>query len=338
MRFLLLPASLIYSLIISVRNKLYDFNVLKSHSVEKSIGIGNLSMGGTGKTPLTLYLASWLSEKNQNLTILSRGYKRTTKGILEVLQSHKSHEVGDEPLMYKIRLGNLVKVFVSKNRYEGSQIVRKYDKSAFILFDDVFQHRKVIPSISIIASPFNDLFYKDYILPVGRLREPRSNVKRAHCIVITRCPKALSITEKEHISNQLKKFNLPIFYSTIEYGEMTCFGSKVDCIKRILLVTGIANNNHLVSHLKKTYETEVISYSDHYDYEESDLQEIHEKFGSFADSESIVLTTEKDMVRMLKHKSFIEEKNLPIYYLPISFQIEDEIRFKSLISEYVGEV
>jgi len=338
MRFLLLPASLIYSLIISVRNKLYDFNVLKSRSVEKSIGIGNLSMGGTGKTPLTLYLASWLSDQNQKVAILSRGYKRTTKGFLEVLHSHQVHEVGDEPLMYKKRFGDLVKVYVTKNRYEGSQVVRKENNTAFIVFDDVFQHRKVNPSISIISSPFDDLFHKDFVLPVGRLREPRCYINRAQCIVITGCPPTLSNEEKENITSELSSYKKPVFYSTIHYDEMKCFGKKVDTINKVLLVTGIANNQHLVTYLKKTYEIQVISYPDHYNYTEKDIRDIHEKFGSFADKESIVLTTEKDMVRMLKYQGFIDENELPMYYQPISIQLQDERKFKSLIKQYVGEV
>ena len=338
MRFLLLPASLIYYLIISVRNKLYDFNVLKSHSVEKSIGIGNLSMGGTGKTPLTLFLASWLADHNQKVAILSRGYKRTSKGFIEVLQKHKSHEVGDEPLMYKKRLGDLVKVFVTKNRYDGSQIVRKDDKAAIILFDDVFQHRIVNPSISIIASPYSDIFHKDFILPVGRLREPKSQIHRAQCIVVTGCPTDLSESAKEKVANDLSCYNKPVFYSTIHYDEIKCFGTKVDSIHKVLLVTGIANNEHLVSYLKKTYEIQVISYPDHYNYTENDIRDIHEKFGSFADKESIVLTTEKDMMRMLKYQEFIDKNKLPMYYQPISIHLQDDEKFKSLIEQYVGEI
>ena len=154
MRSLLLPLSWIYSLVIFIRNKLYDLGVIESNKINRSIGIGNLSMGGTGKTPLTQYLAQWLIENNQVVYILSRGYKRSTNQNILVKESHLSHEVGDEPLMYKKRFKNKINVLVSKNRWLGSVDVKKNNSNAFLLFDDVYQHRKVITDFSIITTPF----------------------------------------------------------------------------------------------------------------------------------------------------------------------------------------
>ena len=338
MRFLLLPFSWIYTLAIYIRNSLYDCGALKSNPVKNSIGIGNLSMGGTGKTPLTIYLAQWLIDLNQMVFILSRGYKRNTDGYIEVQYSHQSDEVGDEPLMYKKRFKDEVNVVVSKNRWFGSKQIKIKHPEAYLLFDDVFQHRKVKPDFSILTSSFNDLFIDDMLIPAGRLREPKKNVKRGDCILITRCPHDLSDNRKKKIREKLHKYNKPLFFCSIKYEGFISFGRKINTIKKILLVTGIANNQALISHLQKSYEMDVISYPDHYSYTQKDMEEIHQKFGNFAGEESIILTTEKDMVRMLQFEKFIEEKKMPLYYQPISIDLHNEIEFKSLIKENVGEI
>lgn len=338
MRFLLLPFSWLYALTLFIRNLLYDIGFLESSRVKKSIGIGNLSMGGTGKTPLTLFIAEWLIENNEHVFILSRGYKRTTKGTIQVDESHKSHEVGDEPLMYKRRLKDKINVIVTKNRWLGSLKAKRQSPEAFTLFDDVFQHRKVITDFSIVTTPINDLFLDDLLIPVGRLREPKRNIKRANCIVITRCPNQLSSDEKRHIRSRFMHYNKPVFFSSIRYENFICFGTKIKKIKRILMVTGIANNDNLKSHLEKSYEIKVVSYPDHYAYRLQDMKDIHQKFNSFADEQSIILTTEKDMVRMLEFEKYILKNNLPMYFQPISLDLQNEKEFTSLIKNYVGKI
>ena len=222
MRFLLLPFSWIYSLVIFIRNKLYDFGVLESNTVNRSIGIGNLSMGGTGKTPLTQYLAQWLIENKQDVYILSRGYKRSTDQNIFVKESHLSHEVGDEPLMYKKRFKSKINVLVSKNRWLGSLDAKKDNPNAFFLFDDIYQHRKVITNFSIITTPFNDLFVDDMVLPVGRLREPKGNINRASCILVTRCPAKLSQEERSVVEDKLSRYKKPLFFCSIRYENFIC--------------------------------------------------------------------------------------------------------------------
>jgi tetraacyldisaccharide 4'-kinase len=338
MRFLLLPFSWLYSLGIFIRNLLFDIGFLKSFRVKNSIGIGNLSMGGTGKTPLTLFIAEWLIENNEHVFILSRGYKRTTEGTMQVDESHKSHEVGDEPLMYKRRLKEKINVIVTKNRWLGSLEVKRQSPEAFALFDDVFQHRKVITDFSIVTTPINDLFLDDLLIPAGRLREPKRNIKRANCIVITKCPNQLSSDKKQDIRSRFMHYNKPVFFSSIKYENFICFGEKVKKIKRILLVTGIANNDNLKSYLEKSYEIKVVSYPDHYPYRLQDMKDIHQKFNSFADEQSIILTTEKDMVRMLGFEEYILENKLPMYFQPISLDLQNEKEFTSLIKKYVGKI
>ena len=338
MRSLLLPLSWIYSLVIFIRNKLYDLGVIESNKINRSIGIGNLSMGGTGKTPLTQYLAQWLIENNQVVYILSRGYKRSTNQNILVKESHLSHEVGDEPLMYKKRFKNKINVLVSKNRWLGSVDVKKNNSNAFLLFDDVYQHRKVITDFSIITTPFNDLFVDDMLLPAGRLREPKKNVNRASCILVTRCPESMSQDKITHIKNKLSEYNKPLFFSSISYEAFVCFGEKIREISRVLLVTGIAKNENLIAHIQNTYETTTISYPDHYRYTLDDIKDIHQKFNSFASEHTIILTTEKDMVRMLEFEEYIKRNKLPMYYQPISINVHNEQEFISLIKEHVGEI
>ena len=338
MRFLLLPFSWIYAFVIACRNGLYNYEVYKTHHVKKSIGIGNLSMGGTGKTPLTVYLTHWLIEQKKNVFILSRGYKRTTTGEIEVKLQDESHEVGDEPLMYKKRFKEKVRVLVSKNRWTGSQKARTQDSEAILLFDDIFQHRVVKVDFSIVTTPYNDLFVDDFILPVGRLREPKTNIKRANCILITRCPDGMTSNKKQEIENKLSSFKKPVFFSSIKYDKFTSIGTEIEAIQKILLVTGIADNKALRTYLERSYELEVLSYPDHYQYTQKDMEEIHQKFGNFANNKSIILTTEKDGVRMLKFDQFIKDHKWPLYVQPISIEVQDEKEFKSLIKNYVGEV
>ena len=338
MRFLLLPLTGPYALIIFIRNFLYDIGFLKSYRVKNSIGIGNLSMGGTGKTPLTIYLTEWLLKNHETVYVLSRGYKRTSRGMVQLKESHKSHEVGDEPLMYKKRFKNKIQVIVSKNRLYASHSVIKKNPGAIMLFDDVFQHRKVITEFSIVTTPFNELFVDDLLIPAGRLREPKNNIKRAHCILVSKCPNELSHEEKENIKSRLSNYHKPIFFSSIVYEKFICFGVAVENIKRILLVTGIANNQNLKSHLEKTYEIEEVTYSDHHRYDIEDIKDIHQKFNSFADEQTIILTTEKDMVRMLEFETYLSKNKLPIYFQPISIEMHNEKEFTSLIKNYVGKV
>lgn len=338
MRYFLLPISWIYISVITVRNLLFDFRLFSSKDIDHTIGVGNLSMGGTGKSPLSIYIAELILRNQGSPALLSRGYGRKSKGYIEVNEGHLSQDVGDEPLMFKQRFKNKVGVYVCENRILGSKNIRRNSPKSTIIFDDVFQHRKIKPSLSILTTPYGDPFFTDYILPVGRLREPRLSAHRADCIVVTKCPEALTDEDYNKVKNKLSKFSKPIFFSHIEYGEMKPMKERIHDIKNILLVTGIVDPSHLIEHLKDKYKIQSISFRDHHDFTVKDIEKIHEKFGTFDPKDSIILTTEKDKVRLSKFDELIAQNGALWYYQPISIRIHDKAQFESLMKEHVRKI
>ena len=338
MRYFLLPISWIYASVIAFRNLLFDFNFFSSKDIDHTIGVGNLSMGGTGKSPLSMYIAELILRNQGEPALLSRGYGRKTKGYIEVDGNHLSQNVGDEPLMFKQRFKDKVGVYVCENRILGSNKIRAANPHSTIIFDDVFQHRRVKTSLSILTTPYGEPFYQDYILPVGRLREPSNNAHRSDCIVVTKCPDNLTDEDYNKVKNKLSKFSKPIFFSHIEYGEMKPINERIHNIKNILLVTGIVDPSQLIKHLKDKYTIQSISFADHHDFTVKDIEKIHEKFGTFDPKESIILTTEKDKVRLSKFDELIAKNSALWYYQPISICIHKEAQFESLIKEHVRKV
>ena len=338
MRYFLLPISWIYTSVVSIRNLFFDFQLFNSKNIDNGIGVGNLSMGGTGKSPMSVYIAELILKNQGKPAILSRGYGRKTKGFIEVYEDSLSQDVGDEPLMFKQRFKDEVGVYVCENRTLGSKKIRESIPKSTIIFDDIFQHRKIKPSLSILTTPYGDPFYKDHVLPAGRLREPRKNAHRADCIVVTKCPESLTVSDYNTIKNKLSKFSKPIFFSHIDYGEMTPFKDEKQNIKNILLVTGIVDPSHLIQHLKDKYKIQSISFPDHHAFTKKDIEKIHEKFDTFDPKESIILTTEKDKVRLSKFDVLIAKNGASWYYQPIGISIHDKAQFESLIKEHVRKV
>ena len=338
MRYLLLPISGAYALVIFIRNRLFDRHILPSQKVPKSIGVGNLSMGGTGKSPLSIYLAEFLLKNHYLPALLSRGYGRVSKGFIEVQRNALSISVGDEPLMFKQRFKTNAHVFVCENRINGTEKIRNKHPESVIIYDDIFQHRKVNPSFLVLTTPYNDMFLDDHILPVGRLREPISSAKRADVVMITKSPQDISDERIRKIKQRFERFEKPIFFSSVTYGNMVPFEKQNKTVRNILLVTGIADPSHLINHLENKFSIETISFSDHHVYTASDLNKIHEKFGTFDSEETIILTTEKDMVRLSKFKALISKGDYPWYYQPMNIHIREESDFQSLIKKHVREI
>lgn len=349
----LFPFSFLYGCIAAIRNFLYDQGIKSSYPIPgKSIVIGNLSMGGTGKSPHTLYL--WhLLEKKHPVAILSRGYGRKTRGLLEVKENHTADEVGDEPLMFKKRVGEKSLVIVSGDRKTGVNLIRSKSENAVILLDDAFQHRKVKAGFSILLTDYNKPYYADCVVPSGTLREWKCGKDRADCIIVTKCPESLSDIEKKTISQRLTVSSWRgrsgrkatpglneelVFFSRIIYGDLIPFGKEVSAYTTILLITGIADPTPLEKHLERSYNVESMVFPDHYHFTKADLVKIHTKFDTFTPQNSIIVTTEKDFMRLEPLLKGADRQAYPWYYQSITVKLDKEEAFKTLINNYVDTI
>ena len=336
-RFLLFPIALVYDLVTTIRNLLYDYNIFKENKFEiPIIAVGNLSVGGTGKSPQIEYLIRLL-KNDYKVATLSRGYKRKTEGFLLVNNKHSVEDVGDEPLQFYKKYGKEIKVAVDANRTNGiNKLLRLPEKPEVILLDDAFQHRKVKAGFYILLTKFDDLFVDDFILPTGNLRESRRGAKRADMIIITKCPNNLSEDLKQII---IKKINplkhQQVYFTSILYEEKIKGKEEVlvDNLKKkeLLLITGIANPKPLLDFLTlKEIKFMHLQFPDHYNFTEADIEKIKKKYNAIKGNNKVLLTTEKDFVRL-------ENKIDNLYYLSIeSVFLERENEFNSLINSYVN--
>ena len=333
LRFILFPFAIIYNLVTSIRNFFFNIGVFKQTSFKTPvIVVGNLSVGGTGKTPQIEYLIRLLKDHFKT-AVLSRGYKRKTEGFVLLNDRHSAEEVGDEPLQYFKKFKN-INVVVDANRVAGiSKLIA--DKSPeVILLDDAYQHRKVKGSFYILLTKYNDLFTDDFLLPTGNLRESRRGASRADIILVTKCPINLSESSKNKINNKLNKYSKKVFFTAISYDDKTA-GSEsilVDNLKdyEVLLITGIANPTPLLSFLdEKKVRFKHLKFSDHHHFTNKELETIKEEFVSLKSSKKLILTTEKDYVRL---ENELEE----LSYLGIrtSF-IDDENEFNAMIKSHI---
>ena len=338
-RYFLFPFSFLYYIITIIRNLFFDWGIITSQKLqEPSICIGNLSVGGSGKTPMTIYLTNLLKNDFQ-VQILSRGYGRKTAGYKEVSEDSTSDVVGDEPLLYKKRFKTEITVAVAEKRSLGAnELLKIQTKNSLLLLDDAFQHRSVNAGFSILLTPFQQIFTSDFLLPVGNLREARCGAKRADCIVITKCPESIEAAHKNRIIECMQKYSKPIFFSAIEYGELISFGEKRTSFETVLLVCGIAQPETLIIELRKKYKVEVLLFADHHNFDSSDIKQIHQKFDTFALENTAIITTEKDYVRLQTKLTADELENYPWYYLPIELKIENEDEFNFLIKKYVTAI
>ena len=312
-RFLLFPFAVLYDLITKIRNLLFDFGIFKSTSFSiPVIIVGNLSVGGTGKTPQIEYLIRLLKDASK-VAVLSRGYKRETTGFLLLNKNVTAEEVGDEPLQYFKKFKN-IDVAVDANRVSGINRLIKEKKPEVILLDDAFQHRKVKGSFYILLTKYNDLFVNDFLLPTGNLRESSAGAKRSDVIVVTKCPEKLGLIEQEKIKKQLATYKKDVFFTKISYKNTTkgSFKISIDELKEyeVLLITGIANPKPLINFLsEKEINFKDLQFSDHHNFSLTEIKQIEYKFAEFTSPKKMILTTEKDYVRLekkLKELSYLE--------------------------------
>lgn len=333
MKFLFLPFSWIYGLVAWIRNKLYDRKILKSYkSPLKTIVVGNLQVGGSGKTPLTAYLYKWLSAYYR-CAILSRGYGRRTKGLIEAGPDANAWIIGDEPYWYFKHLKD-ARIVVSEKRKAGLKYLETKD-SRLVLLDDAFQHRAVQGDISIVLSEYSKPYYNDYPLPFGRMREYRTGDKRADIIIMTKCPMKLTLQEKIGIIQHINPLeDQHIFFTTIVKGRTYPLrGNKpLESVayNHIIALSAIANPDSFVAMCwEYTNHVTKLSYRDHYEYSETDV----ERFKSMLDDDTVIICTEKDAVKLENFVSLIPENKFFVLPIEMQFLFHEEAKFKKLVMD-----
>ena len=348
LRLLLFPVALLYGVLIFFRNLLFDLGILPVKEFETGvIVIGNLSVGGTGKSPMTEYLIRLLKDKFLIAT-LSRGYRRHTTGFLLADKNSTSHMIGDEPLQFKKKFPELI-VAVDENRKDGiKKLLSQFPELKIILLDDAFQHRSVKPGLSILLTDYTKMFYDDFLLPVGSLREWPTGKKRADIIIATKCPANLSPVEKRIVQKKVAPDpHQQVLFSHIQYGTpVPVFTSVLSSPLsgergtwgEVVLLTGISNPKPLEDYLKDKAEKIIpMHYPDHHEYTIVEANKVIETFNSIASPNKIIITTEKDAMRLDKPGLVEILHTLPIYYIPIevTFDEKEKTDFDKLINDYV---
>ncbi|MCD4682434.1 MAG: tetraacyldisaccharide 4'-kinase [Bacteroidales bacterium] len=345
LRIILLPLSLLYGIIVWFRNKLFDWKILPSKSFDiPVISVGNLSMGGTGKSPQVEYLVRLLKD-DYKIATLSRGYKRKSKGFVLASENSNSEDIGDEPFQFQLKFDE-VTVAVDEKRARGiAQIQKDVPNVEAIILDDAFQHRYVKPGLSVLLTDFHKLYTGDYPVPTGTLREFRSGAKRADIIVVTKTYKTLSPITRKRIVDEIKLgTNQKLYFSYIQHGKFR----QVPGLKftpdpkskyyKILLFAGIANSYPLEFYLKNLCdELETVIFPDHHQYKAKDITRIVEIFDNIVTQNKIIVTTEKDTMRLQKPELMKIFRNYPVCYVPIEivFHKDDKQRFNKQIIDYV---
>lgn len=339
---LLLPLSIIYGVVVGIRNFLFHIGILKSRRFSVPVlCVGNITVGGTGKTPHTELIIAEL-RKNFRVACLSRGYKRKTSGFILSDEKSTAREIGDEPMQIKNKFPDIL-VACDSNRVRGIEKLQALPQPPeVIVLDDAFQHRYVQADKNIILVDYNRPVYDDCLLPAGRLRENTGSLKRADYIIVTKCPSNLQPIERRILSKHLKiKPYQHLFFTKLGYGPITSLSSKAEQItlqpdSHILCLTGIAQPGPYVEHLK-TYTSHIteLRYSDHHHFTKKDIQHIERTFQEIKYAEKYIFTTEKDAVR-LKNTELPKELKRQIYYIPVvPVFIQDEDLFLNEITEYV---
>ncbi|MBK5722324.1 tetraacyldisaccharide 4'-kinase [Dysgonomonas sp. Marseille-P4677] len=344
----LLPFSWLYGLIVYIRNKFFDWGILKHEEFDiPVICIGNLTIGGTGKTPHTEYLIQILKDKYK-VGVLSRGYKRKSKGFVLADSNSTSFDLGDESFQIKHKFPDII-VAVDRNRRRGIKKMLALDNPPeIILLDDAFQHRYVKPSYTIILSDYNRPVYEDALLPAGRMREPFSALSKANMIVVTKCPADLQPIDYRIISHDINAFPFQeLYFTQFKYKQLQplfkdeATEKPLNYLngKNILLVTGIASPKMILKKLSQyTEKVSTIKYSDHYNFKSKDIKYISNKFRNITSENKLILVTEKDAMRLIARDDIDDDIKKSIYYLPIEVSFLDKQEdFKAKIYKHIRE-
>ncbi len=349
LRLLLFPFSILYGIVIIFRNILFDRGILPVNEYSiPVISIGNITVGGTGKTPLTEWIIS-LFIADYHVALLSRGYKRTTKGALLANENCSSETIGDEPMQIFNKFKG-ISVAVAEKRVEGFQkLLSAENPPDIVVMDDAYQHRYVKPGMSILVMDYNRPLWKDCMLPTGNLREPKRGKKRADIVLVSKCPVNLDTVSQNNI---IKKLNLKpdqsVYFSSIGYQQpilLFCkniFISATDLLLcNVLLVTGIATPAPLVKYLTNRVKSlDLLQYPDHHLFSKQDVGDIKRKFESLGESKKIIITTEKDSVRLARLVENDEYLSSAIYFIPIEIKIlnKKETELRDKLTTYVRQI
>lgn len=343
MRVLLYPLSLIYSVVLYIRHRLFDINLLRSKSFNiPIICVGNLSFGGTGKTPHTEYLIRLLSE-HVKVAVLSRGYGRSTKGFVLAHEGVTYEEIGDEPLQYHTKFPDVI-VAVDEDRVEGVRKLMDMEvKPEVILLDDAYQHRWIKPGYNILLTDYHNIYSKDHLTPAGNLRDIKSEARRANVIIVTKCPIVIDPYTKRNIIDSLK----PKPYQKVLFSQISFDGFKplnesaeskdlTQC-RSIFMFCGIANPYPLEDYLRrKTNTLSTTIFNDHHNFTKENIDTIVEGYNNVIGKNKIAVTTEKDAMRLTNYSDHLE--NIPLFSIPIKvrFHEDDGEIFNKEIFDYVG--
>ncbi len=332
LEFILLPFAWLYALIMRFRNWLYDRDIRRSFSFETCvIGVGNLSVGGAGKTPMTEYLIRLLQD-DYRLCTLSRGYGRKTRGFRMADENDSAKTLGDEPYQY-FRKFERIRVAVGEERAVAIPfILAEAPDTDLILLDDAFQHRAVQPDFQILVTEFGRPFTRDRVMPSGRLREPKGGARRANAIVVSKCPEALTTQEMDGLKQEIGAYapGIPVYFSSIHYEVPVCVTRPSLPEAEIVLVTGIANPAPLVTHLNHSHQVgEHMAFADHHAFSKDDIRNIT---GRLEQNNGALYTTEKDLMRLMEPPHWQILSKYPVYYLPIKVRfLQDEQKFNGQV-------
>lgn len=342
-RILLFPVSLVYGAVIWLRNRLYDKNILKSSSFNLPvICVGNLSAGGTGKSPMVEFLLKHLHH-DMEVAVLSRGYKRKTRGYALAGPGTTALEIGDEPMQFHLKFPQAT-IAVGEERVVAiPQLLHDKPDTQVIILDDAFQHRTVRAGLNIVLTDYNNLFTRDWFLPTGDLRDEKNSYKRADILVVTKCRPNMPEEERKAILEELNPLpHQRVFFSTIHYGTpyhiLRRNEQALNDSMEVLLVSGIANPAPLKKYLQEVSKTYYeILYSDHHIFSIDDLKDMMKRLDAIQASDKIMLTTEKDAVRLVKFEQQLKE--LPVYVIPIEvrFLFNEQQAFSDIITKFIRE-
>jgi tetraacyldisaccharide 4'-kinase len=340
------PFALAYGAITSLRNKLYDCQVLKSYTpTPPCIVVGNLNVGGTGKSPMIEYLIQLCIDNRKTVTTISRGYGRTTKGYKEVQLNDTAQTVGDEPLQFKQQFGKLCTVIVDEKRVHALQLLKKKETNSTVyLLDDALQHRAVKGSMNILLTNYNHLYVDDAMLPKGNLRENKQGSVRAQLIIVTKCPAHLTAIDKNTIAKRLNILaHQRLFFSSIQYHNLIRVGDNSTTLAlakstNVISFTGIANDAPFINYLNEQANVvQHFSFPDHYAFTPTDIAAITTAVNAQLPLKTIVVTTHKDAMRLLQNYIlFINE--IEVYYLPTKmyFSPNEQQQFNQLLLQHVS--